>query len=65
MFSSIDITTFNKKSQLSLALVLGIVALLITIPVLAAPVIEVGENIDWWQMGMTLLGGLAIFLFGM
>lgn len=65
MFSSIDITTFDKKSQLSLALVLGIVALLITMPVLAAPVIEVGENIDWWQMGMTLLGGLAIFLFGM
>lgn len=65
MFSSIDFTTFDKKSQLSLALVLGIVALLITMPVLAAPVIEVGENIDWWQMGMTLLGGLAIFLFGM
>ena len=65
MFSSIDITTFDKKSQLSLALVLGIVALLITMPVLAAPIIEVGENIDWWQMGMTLLGGLAIFLFGM
>ena len=65
MFSSIDITTFDKKSQLSLALVLGIVALLLTMPVLAAPVIEVGENIDWWQMGMTLLGGLAIFLFGM
>lgn len=46
MFSSIDISTFDKKNQLSLALVLGIVALLITMPVLAAPVIEVGENIE-------------------
>ena len=23
------------------------------------------QVIDWWTMGMTLLGGLAVFLFGM
>jgi phosphate:Na+ symporter len=35
---------------------------------LAAPVFAGstgGKSMDWWQMTMTLLGGLAIFLYGM
>jgi phosphate:Na+ symporter len=32
-------------------------------PALAAS--DAGEAIDWWTMGMSLFGGLALFLFGM
>jgi phosphate:Na+ symporter len=38
-------------------------ALLVWTPVFAAT--PGGEQIDWLTMGMTLLGGLAVFLFGM
>ncbi len=36
---------------------------LLTLPVLAAD--SAGQDIDWFKLGMGLLGGLAMFLFGM
>jgi len=44
-----------------LALLGGVVAM----PVLAAATAEQVQEINWWNMGMTLLGGLAVFLYGM
>jgi len=34
-------------------------------PALAAAAAEQVQDINWWNMGMTLLGGLAVFLYGM
>jgi len=46
-----------------LPVVLGLaVGLFVIDPALAA---TAGKSIDWFTMGMTLLGGLAIFLYGM
>lgn len=45
--------------SLGLILVLGI----ISTPLLAAA--DTSEEINWWQMGMELFGGLALFLYGM
>ena len=38
---------------------------LAVVPALAAASVDGNEAINWWQMGMTLLGGLAVFLYGM
>lgn len=46
-------------------LILGVTVGLTAMPVLAAATAEGGQVIDWWMMGMTLLGGLAVFLYGM
>jgi phosphate:Na+ symporter len=44
-------------------IVLGIVLGVLLVPAFAA---TTGDNeMDWWDMGMKLVGGLALFLFGM
>jgi phosphate:Na+ symporter len=54
--------TTRKKPQL-LLLVMGLAVGLFAInPALAA---AAGKSVDWFTMAMTLLGGLAIFLYGM
>ncbi len=60
-----DFVTFDGKTKTVLALILGVTAGLIAMPALAAATSGGGQAIDWWTMGMTLLGGLAVFLYGM
>jgi len=56
---------FAAGSQnLALIIILGIAAVLAAMPVLAGGS-DSGGAIDWVQMSMTLVGGLAVFLFGM
>ncbi len=57
LFRNLDIT--KKSVAIPLA---AILALLFVAPVLAG---DGGKSVDWFKMGMTLLGGLAIFLYGM
>ncbi len=47
----------------ALIIVLGTILWLAARPVLAAS--DQAISIDWWRMGMELVGGLAVFLFGM
>ncbi len=56
-FRKLDIT--KKSVAIPIAIVLG---LLFVAPVFAG---SGGKPMDWFKMGMTLLGGLAIFLYGM
>ena len=42
---------------------ISVLAVLVSGPAFSAGDVEPG--MDWWTMGMTLLGGLALFLFGM
>ena len=44
-------------------LVFGVLVWFAAAPVLAAA--DQSQSIDWWNMGMQLFGGLAVFLFGM
>jgi phosphate:Na+ symporter len=44
-------------------LALSVLVLLVSRPVFSAD--DADPGLDWWTMGMTLLGGLALFLFGM
>jgi len=53
----------KTNKQHVLLLVMGLtVGLFVIDPALAA---TTGKSMDWFKMGMTLLGGLAIFLYGM
>jgi len=52
------------RTPLLLIVALGVVAGMAAVPALAA-VGDAEQTINWWQMGMTLLGGLAVFLYGM
>lgn len=61
----LDFVTFDSKTKAILVLILGMAAGFTTLPVLATVTGEGGQAINWWEMGMTLLGGLAVFLFGM
>ena len=61
----LDFIAFDRRTRFVLALILGVVAGLSAMPVLAATGADGGQEINWWQMGMTLLGGLAVFLYGM
>ncbi|MCB1869303.1 MAG: Na/Pi cotransporter family protein, partial [Gammaproteobacteria bacterium] len=57
------IPKMGVSKQNLLPWVMGLaVGLLIIEPALAA---SSGKPIDWFDMSMTLLGGLAIFLYGM
>ena len=60
-----DFHTANGKTKIILMLILSITTGLATIPTLAAVTTDSGQTINWWEMGMTLLGGLAVFLYGM
>jgi len=57
LFRNLDLT--KRSVVIPIAIVLG---LLFVAPAFAA---SGGNSIDWFKMGMTLLGGLAIFLYGM
>ncbi len=61
MPSRLQIQKFNGKHTAAIV-VLGM-GLVIMAPAFAAS--GGGGSIDWWKMAMTLLGGLAIFLYGM
>jgi phosphate:Na+ symporter len=46
----------------------GVFVLVLLVMLAGVPAIAAGDpetTVNWWQMSMTLLGGLAIFLFGM
>jgi phosphate:Na+ symporter len=53
----------GTAQRMPLLIVLGVILGIISFPVLGAS--EVDKTLDWWQMGMKLLGGLALFLYGM
>lgn len=52
----------NHRARTFMVLALSTVVWLAATPALAA---ADSQGISWWTMGMQLLGGLAIFLFGM
>jgi phosphate:Na+ symporter len=53
----------NKETPRSFLLVIAVLAGMAAAPVLAATG-DTGQ-MEWWNMGMKLFGGLALFLFGM
>ena len=61
----LDFFAFDNKTKTVLMLILCVATGLTTVPVLATATADADRAINWWQMGMTLLGGLAVFLFGM
>ena len=61
----LELFAADGKPQIALVVILGAVAGMTAMPVLAAASGEAGQVIDWWMMGMTLVGGLAVFLYGM
>jgi len=63
MFSRFRLADLDKSVPHFLLLTLAAIAVLAVAPAFAAS--GPGGDIDWWNMGMKLLGGLALFLFGM
>jgi phosphate:Na+ symporter len=63
MYSSFRFAVFDKSTPRLLLLALAAMTALAVTPAFAAATAEGG--IDWMNMGMKLLGGLALFLFGM
>jgi phosphate:Na+ symporter len=63
MFSSFRLECPDKSAPRFLLPALAALAVLAVTPVFAAA--GTGGDIDWMNMGMKLLGGLALFLFGM
>jgi len=63
MFSSFRLAGPDKSAPHFLLPALAAMAVLAVTPAFAAS--STGGDIDWWNMGMKLLGGLALFLFGM
>ncbi len=61
----LDFIKFDGRTKTALMLMLGVAAGLAAMPVLATAAASEAQEMNWWQMGMTLLGGLAVFLFGM
>lgn len=53
--------TASRRSRTLIVILLGGFVWLVATPALAAA----SQDVNWWTMGMRLLGGLAIFLFGM
>jgi len=60
----LDLVNCDGRAKAVLTLILGMAAGLTAMPVLAAAT-DGEQAINWWHMGMTLLGGLAVFLYGM
>jgi phosphate:Na+ symporter len=63
MYSSLPLACLNLSVSRFLLLALAVLTVFTVTPAYAASGAESG--IDWWTMGMTLFGGLALFLFGM
>ena len=63
MVSSFRLAGLDKSIPRWLLPALAALAALAVTPVFAAT--GSGDDINWWNMGMTLFGGLALFLFGM
>lgn len=57
--------TFDGGRKTFLMLILAVIVGLMALPVLAADITAGKPSVNWWQMVMTLLGGLAVFLYGM
>jgi len=53
-----------KLTRTWLVIIAGILTGLVFTSAMALPA-ENDAGLDWWNMGMTLMGGLALFLFGM
>ena len=56
MHKYFDFATFDGRTKFVLMLVLGVAVGLGAMPVLAASAVEAEQTINWWHMGMTLLG---------
>ena len=66
MFSSFRLECLDKSaSRFLLPALAALTALAVTPAFAAATAASVDGGIDWMNMGMKLLGGLALFLFGM
>jgi phosphate:Na+ symporter len=65
MSPHLGLSTHATRSQRLVLFVLGTVAALAIMPSLAAETSAGDGRIDWSEMAMTLLGGLAVFLYGM
>jgi phosphate:Na+ symporter len=63
MVSSFRLAGLDKSIPRWLLPALAALAVLAVTPAFAAA--DTGGDINWWNMGMTLFGGLALFLFGM
>ncbi len=55
----------NNNNNTPLLIIIGVVCGAVFAPALAAAAASSGNEMHWWDMGMKLLGGLALFLFGM
>ena len=53
----------TRRAWPAWVLLAGVAAWLLAMPALAAT--KGGSDVDWFQLGMGLFGGLALFLFGM
>jgi phosphate:Na+ symporter len=63
MYSSFRLACLDKSVPRFLLPALATLAVLAVTPAYAAS--DTGGDINWWNMSMTLFGGLALFLFGM
>jgi phosphate:Na+ symporter len=63
MYNRFQFTGLDKPMHRFLLAALATLAVLAVTPVFAAS--DPGGEMDWWNMGMKLLGGLALFLYGM
>jgi phosphate:Na+ symporter len=63
MYSSLRLACLDKSVPRYLLPAFATMAVLAVTPALAAA--GTGSDIDWMNMGMKLLGGLALFLYGM
>ncbi len=61
----LDKLVADGTTRTALMLMLAMTAGMVALPSAAAAVSDPNQVINWWQMSMTLLGGLAVFLFGM
>ena len=63
MFNSFRLACLDKSNSRYLLALAAAMAVLAVAPAFAAS--ASGSDIEWFDMGMKLLGGLALFLFGM
>lgn len=55
----------NNRDYKLLLVFIGILVGMLSAPVLASAASSAAKEMHWWDMGMKLCGGLALFLFGM